>query len=200
LRSTAAQIEGDGNAPLTEAGIEHALDTEHLMSLIVPISRGDSSDAMPPEFVFWHPKLQRMYRYWRQIHPTKGLPGRQHFDPLDVADLLPGVWLLDVQRAPFRLRYRLAGTRIIAAIGHEVTGGWVDEVHPQLVNDDTYFGRYRSVVETGTPSHRRGTSRTGLQEDFRDLENLALPLAADGETVDMMVVLTVFHYPQGSPD
>ena len=39
----------------------------------------------------WHPRVARLYRYWLSIHPPGGgLPGRQHFDPVDVPELLPG--------------------------------------------------------------------------------------------------------------
>lgn len=153
---------------------------------------------MPAEFASWHPKLQRFYRYWRQIHPPQGLPGRCHLDPLAIPDLLPGMWLLDVQPDPFRLRYRLVGTRIVDAIGREVTGQWVDEAHPHLVGDPAYFERYRTVAETGLPSWRRGKVKAWTPDDYREIENLAVPLASDGRTVDVITVVTVFHFPDGS--
>ena len=128
------------------------------------------------------------------------LPARRHFDPLAIPDLLPGVWLLDVQQNPFRIRYRLVGTRVVDAIGREVTGMWVDEAHPHLVSDQDFFSRYRTVAETKTPSRRRGRAKAWLLEDYRQIENLAVPLAADGTTVDMIGVITVFHYPDGTSD
>jgi hypothetical protein len=146
----------------------------------------------------WHPKLQRILAYWQQIHPPQGLPGRRHVDPIAIADVLPGVWLLDVQREPFRLRYRLVGTRIVEAIGREVTGQWLDEAHPHLANDSVYIGRYRKVVETAEPSRRRGTAKIWLHDDYREIENVVLPLASDGKNVDMLMVLTVLHRHDGT--
>lgn len=152
----------------------------------------------PSGFASWHPKLQHFYQYWRHIHPPQGLPGRHHFDPLAIASLLPNVWLLDVQRDPFRLRYRLVGTRIVDAIGCEVTGRWLDEAHPHLLSDPNFFSRYRAVTESKIPSHRRGRPRAWMPEDYREIENLAVPLAADGEAVDMLAMLTVFYRPDGT--
>jgi hypothetical protein len=100
----------------------------------------------------WHPKVARFFLYWRSIHPASGLPGRQHFEPLAIHSLLPGIWLLDIQREPFRLRYRLAGTEAVEAIGAEVTGQWMDEAHAVVAREPAHMDRYRTVVEQRVPS------------------------------------------------
>jgi hypothetical protein len=145
----------------------------------------------------WHPKLRRLLQYWRSIHPPAGLPGRQHLDPLAISDLLPGIWLLDVQRAPFRLRYRLVGTRIVEAVGRELTGQWLDEAHPHILKDPNYPSRFQEVVETGVPSRRRGAARLWRHEDYREIENAIFPLATDGHNVDVLMVLTVLYRSDG---
>jgi hypothetical protein len=141
----------------------------------------------------WHPEVRGIFNYWRARHPEHGLPGRQHLDPADVVRLLPGIWLLDVQRLPFRLRYRLVGTRIVSSIGREVTGLWMDEAHPDSSRRPDYFQRYERVVESGQPSWRRGRPQLWIHEDYTYLENLVLPLARDGRTVDMLLAFTGVH-------
>lgn len=160
-------------------------------------------DMPPPHFApderaLWHPKVERLYAYWLAIHPPGALPGRQHFDPLAVHDLLPNIWLLDVQRAPFRLRYRLAGTRITERLGREVTGQWLDEAHPHLARSDAYFHRYRAVVDGAHPSWRRGPPFFRQDEHVAELENLMLPLAGDGVNVDVLLILTVRYALNGT--
>src|SRR5204863_3178147 len=73
-----------------------------------------------------HPKIARAFAYWRSIHPAPGvLPGRQHLDPMAIPDVLPGVWLLDVERAPLRRRSETKccrirrGGRTLRWISHE---------------------------------------------------------------------------------
>jgi hypothetical protein len=155
----------------------------------------------PPDFPNWHPKLQRMYRYWQQVRPAPDLlPGRKHIDPLDIPELLPGIWLLDVQREPFRLRYRLVGTRIVEAIGREVTGQWIDEAHPHVLNIPNYADRYRAIVTSGVPSRRRGQALLWQHEDYREIENMVYPLASDGRTVDVLLVLTVLYGLDGTTE
>lgn len=147
----------------------------------------------------WQPRTTRLYHYWLSIHPAGGgLPGRQHFDPVAVPDLLPGLWLLDVQHQPFRLRYRLVGTGIVEAIGREVTGQWLDEAHPHIDGNREFIERYEQAVTTRTPSWRKGKPRLWAHKDYRTIENLLLPFARDGSVVDMLAAFTVLYRPDGS--
>ena len=142
----------------------------------------------------WHPDIARIHGYWRSIHPPVGLPGRQHLDALEVPkDLLPRIWLLDIQAEPLRLRYRLVGTEIVRTIGREVTGQWLDEAHPHLKGDLDYLARYRRVMATRAPSWRRGRAMLWTHQDYREIENILLPFARDGVGVDMIMVLTVLY-------
>ena len=154
--------------------------------------------ARTGDWAGWHPKLRTFYDYWRSIHPRTGLPRRQDFDPTCVPALLPGMWLLDVQHVPFRLRYRLVGTRIVTAIGREVTGLWLDEAHPHIAGDAWYLDRYRRVVASAVPSRRRGRVMLWQHDDYRDMENLAVPFADDGRTPNILAILTVLYRIDGT--
>jgi hypothetical protein len=141
----------------------------------------------------WHPRLKRLYEYWKAIHPPRGLPGRQEFDPSAVPDLLPNLWMLDVQREPFRLRYRLVGTSIVCSAPGGLTGRWLDDLRPEIRDIPGYLDRHRAVVETKIPSWRRGPSPFRHDVAFASLENLFLPLARDGQQVDMILAETVYY-------
>src|SRR3546814_18827524 len=59
------------------------------------------------------PKIKALLAYWQSIHPAGGgLPGRRHLDPVDIPELLPNIWMIDVKRGPLRFRFRLVGTEI----------------------------------------------------------------------------------------
>lgn len=146
----------------------------------------------------WHPRTKRLYQHWLSIHPSDRLPGRQHFDPVAVPDLLPGLWLLDVERRPFRLRYRLVGTNIVQAIGREVTGMWLDDAHPHVRNDPSFFSRYERAAESRKPMWRLGKPRLWSHKEFNNVENLLLPFARDGTAVDMLMAFTVIYRTDGS--
>lgn len=156
-----------------------------------------SSSALAHKFEWpplerWHPAVRQMYEYWCSIHPPEGLPGRRHFDPLMVAAHLPWLWMLDVQRDPLRFRYRLVGTEVVDSHRRDLTGLWLDEAHPHLRDDPIFFERYRRVALKAEPSWRRGRPRMNLDHEYRTVENVLLPLAADGSTVDVVVCLSRF--------
>jgi hypothetical protein len=156
-----------------------------------PLAEESSGDESSREA--WHPRLKRLHDYWKAIHKPAGLPGRQDFDPVAIADLLPNVWMLDVQREPFRLRYRLVGTSIACSAPGGLTGRWLDEVKPESRTIPGYFDRHRAVVETGMPSWRRGRSYSQTDATFASLENLFLPMARDGRDVDMILAATIYY-------
>lgn len=140
-----------------------------------------------------HPKIRAIVDYWRSIHPKSGgLPGRQHFDPTDVPNLLANIWLIDAVREPLRFRLRLIGTLVVDYAGEDNTGRWLHERWPAF--DDS---AYVQVVETRQPSWSRGPSRLRPEKEFYEIERVRLPLASDGETVDLILALTVFFDRRG---
>jgi hypothetical protein len=151
-----------------------------------------SAAAAPAGMAEWHPKIRVLYDYWQRIHPAPGvLPGRQHFDPLEVHTLLPNIWLIDVVRPQLRFRYRLVGTRITEALG-DTTGRWLDEVHPDFHPGSPTHENYLAVATHRDLSWRRGKPvLMAYSERCVEIERLLLPLANDGGTVDVILALTV---------
>jgi hypothetical protein len=136
-----------------------------------------------------HEKVRQIVDYWFAIHPPVGLPGRQHFDPLDVPALLPYIRLLDVVGRLPRFRVRLMGTQVREYMGEEQTGRWLDEVFPNLHGSITHAELVKAVTMK-RPRWRRGKPAIAVERNFLDMERVYLPFAQDGWNVDM--VLT-FH-------
>ena len=139
------------------------------------------------------PKIRALYDYWLSIRPADApLPGRRHLDPLDIPELLPNIWMVDVVRDPLRFRFRLIGTEIVKFAGRDLTGSWLHEVVEGYEGSEA-FRFHQRAVETGRPGYRRGgllfdPSNTGLTA-----ERLYLPLAQDGRTVDILLIMTMYH-------
>lgn len=145
-----------------------------------------------------HPKIRRMIAHWESLAPGPGiLPGRQHFDPIQVPDLLPHIWLIDVERSPkLRFRYRLLGTALIEAGVPMRRGDYFDEVENQPARDEV-ADTLEWVVHERQPDWRRGKPKVAHNRHVSELERVMLPLAADGETVDMLLGLTLFYWDDG---
>jgi hypothetical protein len=142
-----------------------------------------------------HPAVKELHRYWQSVGPDGRLPGRQDIDPVDIAALLPNIWLLEVHREPLRFWRRLVGTRIEEYSGGNLTNGWMhDMVHDQ-VEEAKLLDVSKSlidVVETKVPNWRRGKPNIREHAEYPELERLYLPLASDSETVDMILAITIF--------
>ncbi len=150
--------------------------------------------TVPPEGA--HPKTLQLYEYWRGVTPAgRKLPGRQHIDPLDIPKLLDNVWLLDVVDGK-RFSMRLIGGACLRAgvygrVGDFLDGFFDGEVeHPALA--DFHF-----VVATRQPVWFRGAPYMKHRTEMSQLERLFVPLAADGETVDIIMCLSIFFNQSG---
>ena len=133
-----------------------------------------------------HETIRQIVGYWTAIHPPSGLPGRQHFDPLQVPRLLPNIRLLDVVGQPPRFRVRLMGTRMCEVFGGEQTGRWLDEIFSNLDGSLTHTELLRTI-ESRAPRWRRGKPALEVEKDFLDMERVYLPFARDGQTVDLIL-------------
>ncbi|HEX2115262.1 MAG TPA: PAS domain-containing protein [Alphaproteobacteria bacterium] len=129
-------------------------------------------------------RLRELYAYWRS--KAKGCwPSRADIDPAEIPHLLPYVFLVDVERDPQRFRFRLIGTQICAWSGRDVTGMYVDDPAygprgPEVIR------QYAEVIARGLPFYiERPASRP--ERDYAYYDRIALPLAQDGRTVDMLL-------------
>ncbi len=68
--------------------------------------------------------------YWETIRAHNLLPKRSDFDPIAVAPLLSRIFLAEWQSPAQRLRFRLVGTALVAVMGADHTGRWLDEAVP----------------------------------------------------------------------
>jgi hypothetical protein len=134
-------------------------------------------------------RLRRLYDYWDGKRDGKAFPPRAALDPADFAYALANVALVDVLRDPLRFRFRLVGTAIVARDGTDLTGKSIDD-HPLPEYRALLRQTYGDVVASGAPAVFR---RQMLMDDKpRQYEVLYLPLAADGVTIDMLLVAIDF--------
>ncbi len=107
--------------------------------------------------------------------------------------------MLDVFRNPLRYRYRLCGTEMVRSLGREITGQWLDEVHPALIANPQSRERFRFMAETGRATWRRGLPLWTHDPKHQMIETLIVPLAEDGRTVDKMLAVSVMFDSAGRP-
>ena len=116
---------------------------------------------------------------------------RADIDPADLKSILPNIILLNVGYDPFRVSVRLRGTRIDE---FRPKGKW-KYLHEANTFDrgrkDDYLREMEFVARHRRPVYARDwmTSRFGA---LCDLYAGIWPLSADGERIDMLVVIEDF--------
>jgi len=131
------------------------------------------------------PELHALYAHWKSRCRHGRLPSPRQVDPLDLPRLMGLLLTLDVHRDPLRFLYRYTGATLVARTGLEVVGTFVDE-HPDMAFRQIAHGVLSDVVALARPY---ATARDMLIDNrLRRYDMLALPLAADGATVDRIIV------------
>lgn len=137
-----------------------------------------------------HSEHQQLFEYWRSKCRGDLLAGRRDIDPVDLRQVLPRLALIDVLREADGLdfRYRLTGTEIVERAGRDPTRKRFTELY-----DGDYLeaalATYRTVAEEGVPMLSERTFPLVRDREFLRYDRLILPLAADGRTVDMVMLL-----------
>lgn len=152
------------------------------------------------------PPIRRIWDYWDSRRGDRPLPGRRDIDPLSIpADLLPGIMLTEVLRAPPLLRYRLVGTAQVTLRGRDPTGqpvaGNYMGAHLGVKPDETMLN-YRIVIEKRVPVYTYNPV-TGMAPDGSSLRqsplransSLLMPLSSDGASVDMVLCYSELEAP-----
>jgi hypothetical protein len=128
---------------------------------------------------------EELFAYWASLKEGARLPGRRQLDPAPIKRLLPTVSLIDVLHEPLEFRMRLAGTALYGVYGREITGKRLGEIYNTAASD-YWRVELGKVVAEGRPAvgvHSlawRGASHLSILW-------LRLPLASDGERVDMIL-------------
>ena len=128
---------------------------------------------------------EEVFLYWASLRRGARLPARRDLDPAALKRHLPTVSLTDVLDGPGGFRVRLAGTGLWDVYGREITGRTLPEVYAPAAAD---YWR----VELGRVVEERRPAAGVHSLAWRGAAHLSLlwvrlPLAGDGERVDMIL-------------
>ena len=119
------------------------------------------------------------------------MPARSDIDAADIPVLLP--YLIFVERAGDHFRYRLVGTAVARALGHEPTGEFVGYYLPDPDDAAEVQAIFERVFTKASPLFATGAFvfKSGVHVTA---SLLVLPLSADGINVDMVAATLVARY------
>jgi hypothetical protein len=141
----------------------------------------------------WHPRCVAFAAYIEGLAGPGRLPTRGMFEPTAIYRVLPQVWIIDVRRDPLRFAVRLAGTKVVEALGRDVTGLPFAQAFPGI-DPERDLERFAATVAARRGTWRRGRPFFDLGQAWAEVEDVLMPFAADdGATVDMLYGCAVFY-------
>lgn len=134
-----------------------------------------------------NPQLRAFHDLWASKRRDGRLPARADFDIDELKPFLGRVAILDVVDGGRDFRFRLYGTTILDQYKREMTGKLASEFRPDFVRP--IMKGYKAAYDTKRPHVDR------IDIDAPDMhyvwDRIVLPLAGDGETVDMLLVHSI---------
>jgi hypothetical protein len=133
------------------------------------------------------PSLAKLFDYWSEKAGERLMPARRDFDPIiEVPELTPGIFLVDIESDPPGFRYRLVGTEVADRYGQDFAGKRLDEIDFGDTHD-TIRRDYEEAVRCGKPVYSRLQFEVEATNKLLLYERIVLPLSDDGETVNMLL-------------
>jgi len=133
-------------------------------------------------------KIGQLYAHWLGL-AVAGIPDRSAFDPDAVKDLLPYLMIVELEDEPFRVRFRLSGSKVDEVTGMSITGRYLDELavdqgaaqfaqlHALYADCQRQGRQYIGAIDW--PNQQGGTTRVSLG---------VFPLKVDGMVRQLLVI------------
>ncbi|GAB2176001.1 PAS domain-containing protein [Dongia sp. agr-C8] len=133
-------------------------------------------------------KVQRLHDYWQQVRGVRSMPARRDIDAVDIWLLLPNIHVSEWHENPDRVRYRLAGTEIVASIGREISGHWLTDFHTDPHDVAETMTLYRQVIARRAPVIGR-TLGSMRRLGVASFEWILCPLSEDDDVITHFIGL-----------
>ena len=133
------------------------------------------------------PMVKQLHDYWLSKRGAAALPDRNLIDPAEIKSLLPNILIAEPSHPPFRVRYRLIGSRVVAASGLDLTGRYLDEM-VAADDDGRWQEYYHQVWSERIPVYGDAVVPTLHGDQFR-YEFGIFPLSKGGDSVEQFIAI-----------
>jgi len=131
--------------------------------------------------------VRALHDWWTSHCRPSGVPDRGDFDLPTHRLSLPNILLSEVEDEPFRIRYRLVGTKVVSNLGVDFTGRYLDEL---LGPSHTipWVGFYRQSFAERRPVMGKVTDPTESGDTF-DYEFGLFPMSHGGTAIRQFIAI-----------
>jgi hypothetical protein len=133
------------------------------------------------------PMIRALAAWWTSNRGASGLPDRRDFDPAAFKALMPNLVIAEVEPEPFRIRYRLVGTRVAQFTGFDFTGRYLDELIA-LGSTSAWQNQYAAAFASRQPLYGSIAEPTTSGGTFT-FEFGLFPVTLGGEAVEQFIAL-----------
>lgn len=133
-------------------------------------------------------RARSMHAYWTAKKGDRLMPSRADMEPSEMKDLLPHVILTRLEYEPFRVLYKLVGTRAVENAGMDYSGHYLDELDFVSEIGTDWPATYRAIARDKTPVF--GLCQIKFTDGVTKPYVVAMfPLSSDGVTVDQVLAI-----------
>jgi hypothetical protein len=144
--------------------------------------------------------LRKGFALWTRKKGKRRMAARDEMSPRDMSDFLRNIVLVKVLDGGNEFQFRIVGDAIVVVQGTSFQGKTTAEMEQAFPGyGDSLREVYKQMCATKEPLAFRGNalSRSTGRSFFH--ETLLLPLGADGETVDHILVIAFYTFGPGGP-
>jgi len=147
-----------------------------------------------PLLRFATPQLKSVHEVWEAKRGARTMPARGDLTMSDLKMVLPNLAFLSIVRDDARTRFKakLMGSDVDKFMGGAMTGRFLDEVVPKRFVDK-WVALWTPALEARVPTRTVGRVEFADQR-FYVSETFHAPLADDGETPDVLMLVSYFHF------
>ena len=128
-------------------------------------------------------------KYWQELRRDREMPARADIDPLDIPELLPLVFLVNVLHEPLDFQYRLLGTEIVRHSAGNYTGYSLRDL-PEQCPPSRIWTLYERVVTERRPLCSRVPY---VHTAGKFVEMMAAPLSDAGARINKLFGIVQFE-------
>jgi hypothetical protein len=130
--------------------------------------------------------VRSLYAWWYSKEASS-VPDRSAVDPADLKRMLPNILISEVHHEPFRIRYRLVGTKVVEVTGFDIVGRFLDELLPAEPNEP-WMDHYRWIHSHRLPLLGSTTVPTSAGAPFT-YEFGIFPLRKGSESIEQFIAV-----------
>lgn len=146
------------------------------------------------------PMTTFMLRYWTAKKGDRPMPSPADMNLADFARHAPKIFMVQVERDPFDLTFRLVGEDVIANFGFNPKGRTLLSLNTELPGLGTLLHEFFKWIAAERRPVGAGGTQDMVDKSYNNYEAIYLPLSSDGEHVDRIVAATVYYSNTASKD